>query len=40
MADGCHTEAPMRFLVTGATRVVGSHLARPLVDVTAIWVTA
>ena len=39
-ADGCHTEAPMRFLVTGATGFVGSHLAWPLVDVPAIWATA
>ena len=40
MAGGCHTEAPMRFLVTGAPGLVGSHLARPLVDVPAIWATA
>jgi len=40
MAGGCHTEAPMRFLVTGASGLVGSH-PRPLVDdVPAIWATA
>ena len=30
----------MCFLVTGAPGLVGSQLARPLVDVPAIWATA
>lgn len=39
-AGGCQTEAPMRFLVTGAPDL-GSHLARPLVDgVPGVWATA
>jgi hypothetical protein len=40
MAGGCHTEAPMRFLVPGAAGLVGSPLGRHPVDDPAVWATA
>ncbi|HEY8059525.1 MAG TPA: hypothetical protein VID94_12270 [Acidimicrobiales bacterium] len=40
MAGGCHTEAPMRFLVPGAARLLGSPLAPHPVDGPAVWATA